>query len=176
MKTLSSDKRVVLLVSDSVLLCSALILSYVEAVIPLDIIPLPAFRIGLANIPIIVAVFALSPVHAALISFARLVLTFLLFGNPVSLLLSACGSVCVILIVSLFYRHSSHISFIGISVLSALAHNAGQFIASLFLVGGAVISYIPFLLTASLIFGSLNGIILNLLPSKIFNIYCERSL
>ena len=176
MKTLSSDKKVTALAADAVLVCVALVLSYIEAVLPLDFIPLPGFRLGLANIAITIAAFRNSPAHAAVVSLARILLVFLLFGNPTSLVFSLCGSALVIIALFVLRKYTFGMSFIGISLICAALHNCGQLIAALFLVGRAVISYAPFLCLASLIFGTLNGIILNLIPDKIYNHKTERSL
>lgn len=176
MKTLSSDKKVTRLASDAVLVCAALVLSYIEAVLPLDFIPLPGFRLGLANIAITVAAFRNSPTDAAVVSLARILLVFLLFGSPTSFIFSLCGSALVIITLFILRSHPSRLSFVGISLICALLHNCGQLIAALLLVGPAVKSYVPFLCLASLIFGTLNGIVLNLIPDKIYNKKTERSL
>ena len=170
MKILSSDRKIGTLAYLSILVGAALLLSYIEAVIPLDFLPLPGFRIGLSNIALTVAAFALSPWCAAAVSLARIILVFLLFGNPTSLLFSLFGSSLVIVMLAVLRNHSHKLSFVGISILCATVHNCGQLIAALLLVGTAVLSYIPFLMLASLLFGSLNGIILNLLPYKIFQL------
>ena len=56
--------------------------------------------------------------------------------------------------------------FVGISVLSAAAHNLGQPICAGVLFGAAaILSYLPFLLIASAVFGTVSGLLLNaLLP------------
>ena len=175
-KTLSSDKRIRIVAVDALLTTAALTLSFIEAIIPLDILPLPGFRIGLANIAITVAAFALSPLHAAVVSLIRIIIVFLLFGNPTSFIFSLSGGILVIIALFILKNHSSRLSFIGVSVICATVHNLGQFIAAWFLVGSAVMSYLPFLSLASLVFGTLNGIILNLLPRKLYNFSSERSL
>lgn len=167
MKTLSSDKKISLLASDAILLSAALILSYIEAVLPVLSVPFPGFKLGLCNIAITAAAYRNSPVHAAVISLARVLISFLLFGNPTSLMFSLFGSFLVIIALSLLTKTHAF-SFIGISVICAFLHNAGQLCAGCLLTGKAVLSYIPFLCLASLIFGTLNGVILNILPDNIF--------
>jgi len=164
---LSSDKKVSALVTDALLLGIALALSYLEAVVPMTFLPLPGFRIGLANIAITVAAFRFGPFHALGVSLARILLVFFLFGSPTSLLFSLCGSALVLAALFVFTRRSFGFSFLGISVACAFLHNLGQLVASVVLVGKASLSYFPFLCVASLLFGSLNGVILNLLPPKI---------
>lgn len=176
MRILSSDKKVARIASGAALLGIALTLSYLEAVLPLRFIPLPGFKPGLANIAITVAAFRHSPADAAAISLARTVIMFLLFANPASFIFSLCGSLLVIAALFVLHAHHGRFSFIGISLICALAHNAGQLTAATALVGRAAVSYIPFLILASLVFGVLNGVILNLLPNKIYRQTHERSI
>lgn len=168
MKTLSSDKRISRLAYDSLILATALILSYVEAVIPILSAPFPGFKLGLCNIAIMFAAFKISPVDAAVISSARVLISFLLFGNPTSLLFSLFGSALVIAALFVLTKTGHSLSFIGISVICAFLHNTGQMAAALILTGKAVLSYTPFLCLASLVFGTLNGVILNLISKTIF--------
>lgn len=170
MKTLSSDKKIARIAVDASLAGVALLLSMVEALFPIAALPLPGFKLGLANIAITVAAFRYSYVDAAAVSLVRVIITFLLFGSPTSLLFSLMGGTLVIITLLLIRKTklSRQLSFVGVSLLCALAHNAGQLIASTWLVGSAVLSYIPALSAASLIYGTINGIILCLLPNKIY--------
>lgn len=171
MKILSSDKRVRRLAQDSALVCAALLLSFVEALIPVAALPIPGFKLGLANIAILLTAYRSSVVDAAVVSLARILLTFLFFGSPTSLIFSLCGGLLVIAVLALLKltSSSSRFSFIGISVLCAAAHNLGQLLAALTLTGNAVLSYLPALAAASLIYGTLTGSILNALPDKIYH-------
>lgn len=171
MKILSSDKRVRRLAEDSALVCAALLLSFVEAVIPIAVLPIPGFKLGLANIAVLLTAYRCSVTDAAVVSLARILLTFLFFGSPTSLIFSLSGGIlviCVLLLLKLT-KTAPKFSFIGISVLCAAAHNLGQLTAALALTGTAVLSYLPALAAASLIYGTLTGIILNSLPDKILS-------
>lgn len=176
MKTLLSDERAGRLSGNAVLLASAMILSFVETLVPLAALPLPGFKAGLANIAVTAAAFRYSVKDAAAVSFVRCILTFLIFGSPTSLMFSICGGALVILMLAVLKTTgvSSKMSFIGLSVLCALAHNAGQYTAALVLVGRAVNSYIPVLIAASAFYGSVNGIIMNLLPEFIYAVRVKK--
>jgi len=52
--------------------------------------------------------------------------------------------------------------------MCAFLHNLGQLIAAFILMGDAVLSYIPPLIAASIIYGGINGIILCVLPPQIY--------
>ena len=54
-------------------------------------------------------------------------------------------------------------SFVGVSILSAAAHNTGQILAAVTLFDGSLLfSYLPMLLVASILCGGAVGILLNL--------------
>lgn len=170
MKTLSSDKRIARLAADSALLGVALILSLVETLFPIASLPLPGFKMGLANIAITVTAFRCGMGDSAAVSVCRSLITFLLFGSPTSLMFSLSGGLLVLITLWAVQktRLTAHLSFVGVSVLCALAHNAGQLIASAVLVGPASLAYAPALAAASLIYGALNGAVLCILPNKIY--------
>lgn len=170
MKTLSLDKKVTRIAIDASLVGVALILSMVEAMFPIGALPIPGFKIGLANIAITVACFRYGWGDAAAVSLVRMLISFLLFGNPTSFWFSLAGGFIVVALLALIRSSgiSRYFSFIGISVICAVGHNAGQFIVSLLLFGSAVTSYLPALCAASLIYGVINGIIMCLLPNKIY--------
>lgn len=163
----ASDRRVVCAAENAAFLSVALILSFVESFLPSAVLPLPGFKIGLANLAILSAFYRTrSGANAAVISFCRCLITFLLFGNVTSLLFSLCGGALVIVMLCLAGRLPG-LSFIGVSVLCAAAHNLGQLAAALFLTGTAVLAYTPVLFAAAAFYGSINGILLNMMPEFI---------
>ena len=168
-KTLSSDKKIRLLASDALILTAVLILSYVESAVPVIGIPIPGFKLGLCNIGITLCVFRNSPVHGFGVSLARILIMFLLFGNSASMLFSLLGSFLALAVLTAMYMKNPGFSFLGISVICALFHNLGQLMAAFILVGKSVTSYLPFLIAASVLFGAVNGLILNLIPDKFFS-------
>jgi heptaprenyl diphosphate synthase len=146
------------------LLCGALMLSYLEVLLPLgSAIPLPGFRLGLANL-VVTAVFCLvSPIDAAIVSAARIMIMGVLFGSVTSLYFSALGGIFAYLMLLLLSKIGRRCSFFGVSVLCAAAHNTGQIFAAMTLFGTALItSYLPALLLASALYGGAVGCVLNL--------------
>ena len=73
------------------MLALALVLSWVETLIPFAF-PLPGMKIGLANIVIVTMLYAAGPKRAALISFLRLLLVMITFGNASAFLYSLAGA------------------------------------------------------------------------------------
>lgn len=169
--TLSYRNRILALSRLSAYLCFALILSYVEAILPIGaLVPLPWIKPGLANIVVILCFFDESPLGALAVSVCRILLSGILFGNPSSLLFSLAGgllSYAVVFTAALIFKDK--VSFIGICVLSATAHNIGQFILSVIYIGStAAISLLPLLIISGVLCGTVTGVILCILPKKVF--------
>lgn len=150
--------------ADALLIALSMMLSYLEVLLPLTAwIPLPGFRLGLANV-VVLAVFCLrSPVDAAIVSSARILLMGLLFGSATTLYFSAMGGLFSFLTLILLSKIGKRCSFLGVSVLSAAAHNCGQITAAVTLFGSSLIaSYLPWLLIAAVVYGATVGLLLNL--------------
>ena len=169
------DSRTRRLCLDAMLLCGALMLSYLEVLLPLgSAIPLPGFRLGLANL-VVTAVFCLvSPIDAAIVSAARIMIMGVLFGSVTSLYFSALGGIFAYLMLLLLSKIGRRCSFFGVSVLCAAAYNTGQIFAAMTLFGTALItSYLPALLLASALYGGAVGCVLNLCMPR-FSALFER--
>ena len=74
----------------------ALILSYVESLIP-AFVAVPGVKMGLANIVVVFALYTLGPGEAAIVSIIRVLLSSLLFGSILSLSYSAAGAIISLL-------------------------------------------------------------------------------
>ncbi len=159
----------------ALLVAVAMMLSYLEYLLPLGaLIPLPGFRLGLANVVVLLAFSLLSPTEAALISGVRILLMGLLFGTATSLYFSVMGGLFSFLALLVCAKFCKRCSFFGVSVLSAAAHNCGQITAAVTLFGSSVLlSYLPWLLIASVIYGGIVGVLLNLCASKL-QVFLQR--
>ncbi len=148
---------------DAMLLSISLLLSYLEAVLPLTVwLPLPGFKLGLANIIITLVFVTVSPYDAAIISLCRISMMGILFGNMSSFFFSLCGAALSYLGLWLLARAGKRaFSMLGISIGCAALHNLGQLLAASLWFGTEVIlGYLPILLIAALLFGSVTGILL----------------
>lgn len=157
----SSGRR---LCRDAMLAGVALLLSYLEALLPLNAwIPLPGFRLGWANLAVMLTFFLVGRVDAAAVSALRVLAVNLLFGGATTLWFSVCGAILSYAALWLGERLLHRFcSMIGWGILSAVGHNIGQLMAATLLFGtGAVWHYLPFLLVASVVFGGAGGWILN---------------
>lgn len=151
---------------DAMLLGGALLLSYLEAILPLTIwLPLPGFKLGLANILITLTFVTISPWDAAILSLSRITLMSLLFGNITGFTFSLCGGMLSYLGLWLLAHWGKRLfSMIGVSVGCAALHNLGQLLAAALIFGTEVIlGYLPILLIAALLFGTVTGELLRLI-------------
>ena len=155
--TLSSAKRAAY---GGLFVAASLIFSYAELLIPLNsFISVPGFKLGLANICIMLAFYYLGTLDAFLIALAKVALTALLFGTPISFLFSLGGALLSFsfLIVSK-YIIKHNISYVGISVGCAALHNAGQIcVAAVFFKDSAIFWYLEWLLPVSVVTGLITG-------------------
>lgn len=164
MSTLLQGNRTRRICLDAVMVVLAMMLSYLEAVLPLNVlIPLPGFRLGLANVIVTLVFVLISPIDAAIVSALRILLMGILFGSVTSFYFSALGGLCAFLTLLFCSYLLRRCSFLGVSVLCAAAHNCGQILAAVTIFGVSLIfSYLPWLLLASAIYGGIVGILLNL--------------
>ena len=66
------------------------------------------------------------------------------------------------------FTDRKRLSFVGVSVLCAAAHNVGQILAAVTLFGPAlIVSYLPWLLVSAVICGGAVGLLLNLLIPRL---------
>lgn len=151
----------------ALLTTTALILSYVESLIPF-FMGIPGMKLGLANLAVVFCLYHLGIKEAGLLNFMRICLSGLLFGNMFSILFSLCGAIVSFLAMVLCKK--LRFSIYGVSISGGVFHNIGQLIVAIFIVQNVSISiYGPFLLLSGLITGGLIGYI-----SKLFLGYMEK--
>ena len=141
----------------AILITVALALSYTERYIPLQlVIPLPGVKLGLANVVTLVALYLLGWKKTLPIVLVRCVLG-ALFGSLTGLLFSLTGGLLSLGVMALCKRLPMF-SVFGISVLGAAAHNIGQILAAMGLMGSVyVAAYLPYLLLIGICTGLATG-------------------
>ena len=150
-------KRTKVLAQSAVLVAFALALSYMERFIPLHLlIPLPGVKLGLANTVTLVSLYLLGWKQTVPIVLVRCCLG-ALFGNITGLLFSLVGGLLAIVTMGLC-KKLRVFSIYGISILGAAAHNIGQILAAIFLMGSIyVCAYLPYLLIIGIFTGMAIG-------------------
>jgi len=166
------------LVLDAMLVSVALILSYIESFIPLSFLYIvPGLKLGLANIPVVFAVYNLSVRDGIAVAAMKIALTALLFGSPVSFLFSLMGTVfsLTIMISLKKFFTKKKLTFIGVSCICAAFFNIGQLTAAAFIFKSlSPLFYLPSLIIGGAIFGILCGVLLNLTSALLQNRRCFR--
>ena len=159
---MKNTKRLVLL---AMLTAVAMILSYVESLLPS--VGIPGVKMGLANIAVIFALFRFGWKEAAALSLVRVVLVSLLFGSVGAMLYSLAGAVLSLAVMALL-RRTDRFSTVGVSVAGGVAHNAGQILmAMLILQTKQLLGYLPVLAVAGIGGGILTGLAAALLIRRI---------
>lgn len=144
----------------------AMILSYVEAILPLSF-TVPGVKMGLPNIAILFIIYKIGFREACIVSLVRVVLTSILFGNAFSLLYSIAGAVLSLLVMYLL-RRSGKFGITSVSVAGGVAHNVGQIIVAIFaLETGSLIYYLPVLCVSGTAAGLLIGLVSALLIKRV---------
>ena len=142
----------------SILTSAALILSYVEAVLPPIFSAVPGIKLGFPNILIIYILYRMGLWEAAAVSFVRIALVSMLFGTPLSFVYSVAGAFLSLTIMAIL-KKTGLLSTVGVSVSGAVFHNVGQILMAMLLLGTAEIGYYMVVLAIS---GTVAGIFIGL--------------
>ena len=161
------------LTTGAILAALALALSYVEGMFPLPV-PLPGFKLGLANIVTLFALYTLGAPSALAILLVRVLLGAVFAGNASALLYSLLGGFAAMAVMIALSR-ARGLSVYGVSIGGAAAHNIGQVAAAMLTLGNAApTAYLPVLLVVAVFSGALTGLICSLLLGRgVFRLRAE---
>ena len=136
----------------------AMILSFVESQSP-AFVAIPGVKIGLTNIVVIYALYKLGWKYAAVISFVRVLLVGMLFGNGVSIAYSLAGAAVSFAVMVLLMR-AKVFSTTAVSVAGGVMHNMAQIgMACIIMETNLLTYYAPFLLISGTLAGIAIGVI-----------------
>ena len=141
----------------------ALILAYVEAILPPLYAAVPGVKVGLPNLVIIFILYRFGIKEAAMVSGIRLLIVALLFGNVMTLAYSTAGAVLSLLVMSLLKKTDSF-STVGVSIAGAVSHNLGQIAVAIFLLESTQIGYYMIILAVT---GTVAGIFIGIAGNAI---------
>lgn len=147
------------------LLAMALILSYVESLIPLSF-GIPGIKLGLPNLIVLLLLYDGGRAREAFwVNGMRIVLSGFLFSNLYAILYALAGA-AFSFFAMLAGRRTKWFSMVGVSVLGGVFHNVGQLLVAMAVVETlAVACYVPFLIVAGTVTGALLGFVgMELLP------------
>ena len=136
----------------------ALTIFMIEAQIP-ALVPVPGVKLGLANIVTVFAVFAMGPKEAASILFVRIFLGAVFAGNFSTILYSAAGGLCAILVTIGLRKVLSCQQLWVAGALSAIGHSIGQMAMAIAITATpALAAYLPVMIVCSVITGLFTGL------------------
>ena len=139
------------------LLCAcALVLSYLETMIPLPV-AVPGIKLGLANVAVVVALYTLDVKSAAAVALVKVFASGFLFGSPMMLVYSLGGTVLAFIgMVAL--AAVPGVGLVPVSMLAAVLHNVGQLgVAAMALQTPAVFINLGVLSVAACVTGGITG-------------------
>ena len=141
----------------------ALVLSYVEAILPPIWSAVPGIKIGLPNIIIIFVLYKTGLKDAITVSAIRLFLVALLFGNAMTLAYSAAGSILSLGLMTLC-KKVNLFSTVGVSIVGGVAHNLGQILVAMAIFETSQIGYYMLVLAVT---GTVAGVFVGIAASII---------
>ncbi len=156
MKSINTRKMVLM----SLMVAYSLALYILETVIPNPLMALfPGAKLGLSNIITLLCLINFGFKDTFVILTVRIILSSIFAGPASTILFSISGGY-----LSLFGMQAAikikGFSTIGISVLGAIMHNIGQLLmASLIISSISIMSYLPFMLGASVLTGIFIGVV-----------------
>ena len=136
----------------------ALILAYLEAILPPLWSAVPGVKMGLPNLVIIFVLYRFGFKEAVVVSAIRLFTVSLLLGNVMTLAYSAAGAV-LSLVLMVILKKFDIFSAIGVSVAGAVSHNLGQILVAVFLFDTVQLGYYMIILAIT---GSIAGVFIGL--------------
>ncbi len=142
----------------SLLTTCALVLSYVEAILPPLSVTVPGIKVGLCNIIILFVLYRFSFKAAVAVSGVRLLVVMLLFSNPTTFVYSLAGAALSLVVMALLKRLNVF-SIMGVSIAGAVCHNLGQIMVAAVVLGTLQIGYYMIILAIT---GSVAGVFVGL--------------
>lgn len=144
----------------------SLILSYVEAIFPLDIGGL-GVKVGFANIITLIALQILDIKKTLIINILRTVIIGIMFGNIIRFILSLSGFLLSFVIMTIMLK-KLNFSIITSSVFGGVSHNLGQIISlAIILKNRQIFTLVPFYTIVGIVAGIIIGILSDIIYKKI---------
>ena len=156
MKKMTNLKKITTL---GILASLAMVLSFVETLLPPIYAAVPGIKIGLANIVNVFLLYKFSVKDTAIVTLIRVLIVSMLFGNFMTLAYSLAGAFLSITVMALL-KKTNLFSTVGVSIAGGVAHNLGQIIVAIFVTSTIEIGYyMIFLCISGVLSGMLIGII-----------------
>ena len=136
----------------------ALTIFMLEAQIPAPV-PIPGVKLGLSNIVTVFTVFTIGPGAGVAVLFCRIFLGAVFAGNFSTILYSAAGGGCAILVTIGLRKILKENQLWAAGCLGAIAHSVGQMIAAIAITRTAgLLVYLPVMVIISIFTGLFTGL------------------
>lgn len=136
----------------------AIAISFLESLIP-PIVPVPGIKPGFSNIVTMFCLTSLGFPYAFAITLFKAAFALITRGTT-SFFMSLCGGLLSLMVTAILFRlNEKSISFVGIGVSSAIAHNLGQLFVATIILGKTILNIAPFLLIGGIVCGFVTGTI-----------------
>lgn len=165
MSTKTKGKNIALRTAvDGILAAVALVLAFLESMLPDAAFLPPGAKLGLSNIAIMFAVLAVGIADGFVLVLIKSGFVLLTRGLS-SLFMSLAGGLfsffALAVIVIVFRKMNRQFSYTMISVICAVMHNTGQAVAaSIYTQTNLLTSYLPLLIVLGILSGAVTGVIL----------------
>lgn len=140
----------------------ALILSYVETLIPMPF-AIPGIKLGLANLAVILCLYLFDCKEAMLLTVVKALISGFLFGNLFMIVYSLAGALLSVLtMIGMKKIGGFHVPIV--SAAGGIMHNMGQLLVAMFVIESySVFYYMPALLISGLVTGIVIGLVVSLI-------------
>ena len=155
------EKKAINIALYGLLIALAMVLSFVETLIPIPI-PVPGVKLGLANLVTVVGLYLIGIPGTIAVTLIRIVLVGLSFGNPYSMIYGLSGSFLSLFVMAIL-KKTGKLSQIGISVIGQITF------AAVIVQTAGVFYYLPFLLAAGCIAGTLIGVVGGIITERLMH-------
>jgi len=134
----------------ALMLSLALVLSVLEAwLLPQGILPIPGWKLGLANIAILVTMYSVGKGAALMVAVYRSLILLAFGGNIVGFGFSLVGGIVAGATMCILSERK-RISIFGVSIAGAAMHAVGQILVALMFAKTIyILTYLPWLMVAS---------------------------
>ena len=151
----------------------ALVLSYIEMILPDMPFVLPGMKLGLSNIATMFALSAMSFPSALVVCLTKSLFALLMRGFT-AFLMSLSGGL-LSLFVMYFLLRFKRVGFIGVGVGGAFCHNLGQILVAFILTDSTVFAYFSVLGLASIITGTVTALAVFIILPKVLSLGLSES-
>lgn len=144
------------LVLSGILAAVAVVLNIAESFLP-PLMPLPGIKLGIANSVVVFAAYFLNFRCAAAVQTVRILAGALLSGQVISAIYSIAGGMASLAVIRFLRLATSQMW--AVSAFAAVANVTGQVTVAFFVMqSDGVFAYLPYMIIASVISGTVTGV------------------